>query len=167
MQVFDENSAFANGFYNMYEAFLKAVKDFKGCGVYAEKIAKWDKKRLFKAFIDIAEPMPCGFQVLNHGDIWLNNMMFKSDEAGNPLDVSMIDFQGPFWASPVSDLIYFLLSSVEDSLKVKHFDDFIECYHQELKEGLMKLNFEGRIPTLQELHSDMLEKGFFGKLFQR
>jgi aminoglycoside phosphotransferase (APT) family kinase protein len=107
--------------------------------------------------------MRCGFQVLNHGDIWLNNMMFKSDEEGKPLDVSMIDFQGPFWGSPVNDILYFLISSVADDIKIHHFDDFVEFYHDQLCLALKSLKYAQNIPSLSELHVDILEKGSFGK----
>ena len=88
--------------------------------------------------------MRCRFQVMNHGDIWLNT--------------------GPFWASPSSDILYFLLSSVADDIKVKHFDDFIEFYHEQLTLALKALRYDQHIPTLSELHIDLLDKGGFGKI---
>jgi hypothetical protein len=68
----------------------------------------------------------------------------------------------PFWASPAADLLYFLISSVENDIKVEHFDDFIEFYHTELSSGLKKLGYDQYIPTLVELHVDLLEKRYFG-----
>jgi thiamine kinase-like enzyme len=158
-----EENTFVAGFLRMFKAFTAAVKNYGDCGIYAEKISKWDQTKLFTQWIDIAEPMRCRFQVLNHGDAWLNNMMFKSDEQGNPLDVSLIDFQGPFWGSPANDILYFLISSVADDIKIDHFDDFIEFYHDQLTTALKKLNYDQHIPTLPELHVDLLEKGAFGK----
>lgn len=142
----------------MFNAFSAAVKNFGDCEVYADKIVRWDTKRLMTILFDEAKPMSCGFQVLNHGDIWINNMMFKSDQEGNLLDVSMIDFQGLFWASPVHDVLYFLISSVADDIKVEYFDDFIEFYHIQLTAALKKLKFDQYIPSLHDLHVDLLEK---------
>lgn len=91
-------------------------------------------------------------------------MMFRSDEAGNPLEVSLIDYQGSFWASPSNDLLYFLISSVADDVKIEYFDEFVAFYHGELTKALKKLKYgEKNVPTLGELHIDMLEKGAFGK----
>lgn len=91
-------------------------------------------------------------------------MMFRSDEEGNALEVSFIDFQIPCWGSPSVDLIYFLISSVSDDVKVDHFDEFVEYYHEQLTEASKKLKFEGEIPSLVELKEDVLEKGAFGEL---
>jgi hypothetical protein len=107
--------------------------------------------------------MRSGFVALNHGDIWLNNMMFLSDDDNQPLDVMIYDYQGSFWASPVTDILYFLISSVSDDIKVEHFDDFIEYYHIELCKSLRTLKYDQHIPTLSELFIDIMEKGAFGK----
>lgn len=163
MPVMPDDSPFVAGFVNLYKAFSEAIKTFDGAELYAEKVAKWDVKRLFSQFVDMADPMKCGFVVLNHGDLWLNNMMFKSDEEGNTIDVSMIDYQGPFWGGPAGDLIYFIVSSVADDIKVDHFDEFITFYHGELTSSLKALKFDQYIPTLEELNADIFEKGSLGE----
>ena len=91
-------------------------------------------------------------------------MMFKSDDDGNPLDVSLIDFQGPFWAGPGVDLFYFILTSVADDLKIDQFDNIVKFYHDELTKALKKLNYDAYIPTLAEVHTDLLDKGAFGEM---
>lgn len=158
-----ELNPFYEGFMKMYRGFLHHVRGYGGCEVYAEKIENWDINRLMTQWMDVAEPMKSGFKVLNHGDMWLNNMMFRSDAEGNPLEVSLIDYQLPFWASPSGELLYFLLSSVADDIKVDYFDDFIEFYHSALVKGLKQLKFDQKIPSLTELHIDLLEKAGFGK----
>lgn len=35
------------------------------------------------------------FCVLNHGDCWINNMMFKENEKGQPIDVLLVIFFFP------------------------------------------------------------------------
>lgn len=164
MPVFPEDSPFLLGFKKMLDAFTDSIKSYGDCDELATKIGKWDFKKLSGVWKDVAEPMRCGFQVMNHGDIWLNNMMFKSDEENNPLDVNMIDFQVAFWASPAPDILYFLVSSVADDIKVEHFDDFIEFYHEQLTSALKQLKFDQHIPTLPELHIDLLDKGAHGIL---
>lgn len=160
----DPDSPFVAGFMRIIDGFMNAVKNYGDCNVYADKIAKWSKEKLMTQWIDVAEPMRCGFTVMNHGDIWLNNMMFKFDDANNPIDVSMIDYQTPFWASPANDILYFLISSVADDIKVDQFDEFIEFYHEQLATSLKRLNYDQHIPTLAELHIDLLDKGAFGEL---
>jgi thiamine kinase-like enzyme len=158
----DESSPFAAGFLRIIEGFIKAVDNYGDCDNYAAKIKSWNKQKLMSQYIDVSDPMRCDFVVMNHGDLWLNNMMFKF-ENGKPLEVSMIDYQAPFWGSPANDILYFLLTSVQDDIKVEHFDEFIEFYHEQLSTSLKKLNYDRHIPTLAELHIDLLDKGGFGE----
>ena len=158
-----DDSPFRTGFSRCFKVFVESVKNFGDLDDCYEKLAKWDINKLTNQYIFVAEPMRCGFQILNHGDIWINNMMFKSDDNGNPLDVSMIDYQGPFWAGPGVDLMYFMITSVADDIKIDQFDNLIEFYHVELTKALKKLNYDAYIPTLAEVHTDLLDKGSFGE----
>ena len=147
----------------MFESFTYAVKHYGDCKVYADKIAKWDGSKLIKSWwIDVAVPMRCGFLTLNHGDFWLNNMMFTTDENENPLELCLIDFQANYWGNPINDLIYFLISSVADDIMTVLFDDFVAFYHEKLAEALKKLKFDRHIPTLIEIQREILERASFG-----
>lgn len=164
MPIFPPDSPFMAGFMKLFDAFTSAVRNFGDCDVYADKIDRWDFANSMALMVELATPTRGGFQILNHGDLWLNNMMFKSDAEGNPLEVSLIDYQMPFWASPANDLLYFLISSAADDIKIKYFDEFIEFYHGQLVESLKKLKYtEKNVPTLAELHIDILDKGGIGK----
>lgn len=145
----------------MNVGLTKIIHGLEGFQKIAEKISSWDPIQMINSFFVPSKPMRCGFQVLNHGDDWLNNMMFKREE-GKTVDVKFLDFQISYWGSPVGDLFYLLVSSVQDDIKVKHFDDFIELYHDELEASLKKLNYDQHIPTLSELHIDLIEKRQFG-----
>jgi hypothetical protein len=103
--------------------------------------------------------MKCGLQVLNHGDVWTNNMMFKLDTK----EVLLIDYQLSFWGSPAYDILAFLAASVHDDVKVKHFDDLVDFYYQEFTETLRKLEYPEHIPTFEEFKEDLMEKGFIRK----
>lgn len=149
-------------FGTMFEELKLTVSTLEGCEKFHEKIVQWDMMKLMMVFMAIAEPMRSGFKVLNHGDGWINNMMFKSDEDGQFIEAKMIDFQLSFWGSPANDLLYFFVSSVADDVKTERFDDLIEVYHQELLDSLRKLNYDQHIPTLSELQIDLLEKGSCG-----
>lgn len=144
-------------FFNMFTMFVDAIKAYGDCDEYADKISKCDPMQFMMLFVTIADPMRCGFQVMNHGDLWINNLMFKADAEGSPIDVYMIDFQANFWGSPASDILYFLITSVEDSIKVKHFDELVQFYHVQLVDALKRLNYGLHIPTLAEFHIDLLD----------
>ena len=148
-----------------HNCFKEAIRSYGDCEEFADKIANWDFRKICSSFVDVAEPMKNGFQVLNHGDMWVNNFMLKNDFEGKPTDVKLIDYQMSFWASPAVDLIYFLISSIQDDIKVDQFDNLVAYYHSTLVDSLNKLKYDKEIPTLEELHADILEKGHFGESY--
>jgi len=102
------------------------------------------------------------FNGLNHGDLWVNNNMFKYENE-NPVDVLLVDFQISWWNSPVLDLIYFFHTSLQDDLREIAHDELIPFYHVNLVESLAKLNYTGKVPTLHELQIEYLKKQFYGR----
>lgn len=159
----DPDSPFVQVFGKVLTSFVKVLDQHDEFKKYSEKISKWSISNMFTLFTDIAEPMRNGFSCLNHGDDFVNNLMFKFDEKKNAQEIIFIDFQAALWASPGPDLLYFFISSLADDIKVDNFDNFIEFYHEELTSALKTLKYEQHIPTLAELHIDIMDKGSFGK----
>ncbi|XP_054733575.1 uncharacterized protein LOC129241311 [Anastrepha obliqua] len=102
---------------------------------------------------------PSEFNALNHGDCWVNNVMFKYDSQGNIEDTLLIDYQMINYGSPAKDLIYFLLSSTICDLKVKQFDYSIRFYHDHLVKNLQLLEYSKNLPTLKEIHIAVMKYG--------
>lgn len=159
----DVDSDFGKGFIRMFVEFLKALERFGDCGIYIEKLKKFNEKSTFETFLNDSSTLKCGFKALNHGDLWVNNAMFKIDANQNVVDVLLLDFQLGFWGSPMYDLMSFVLSSIHDDFKAEHFDELIECYHHELSRALEVIGYEQKIPTLAEIYEEMMEKNSLGK----
>ncbi|EDV93527.1 uncharacterized protein LOC6564201 [Drosophila grimshawi] len=102
------------------------------------------------------------FNVLNHGDLWCNNIMFSDD--GPEERTIFVDLQVGKWGSPVQDLWYMITTSAALDIKVKEFDHFIRIYHDRLVECLKLLKYSKHVPTLRELHSTMNKYGDWGTL---
>lgn len=104
------------------------------------------------------------FYVLNHGDFWCNNFLFKLD-AGNIQDVCFIDFQLPKYGTPAHDIFCLLMTTPNAHIKLERFEHFIEYYHQHLVEHLELLKYNRHILSLSELHSNLRKNGLWGKLY--
>jgi aminoglycoside phosphotransferase (APT) family kinase protein len=156
------DSPFLPGYNKTLNEFKKTIREIEGLEDAAEVIDLWDPWTMFRSFIIPARPMKCGFTVLNHGDDWLNNIMFKVDENGQSTAAKLIDFQIAYWGNPCGDLYYFLITSVADEVKVEHFDEFIAHYHSELSDFLKQVGYAGHIPTLTELQLELIEMRQYG-----
>lgn len=150
----------AKAFVRILDEFIDVLKQHEDLKCYADKVQKWDRDFFVKGAYYESKPMKCGLQVLCHGDVWTNNIMFKS----NPITALMLDFQMCFWGSQNYDLLLFIASSVHDDVKAKHFDELIEFYFQEFVTSLGKVKYEDYIPTLEDFKEDVHAISFIRRL---
>jgi len=80
------------------------------------------------------------FTVILHGDYNRNNVLFRYDDAGNPIDLRMIDYQECRYASPAFDLAFFFYMNIEKSLlKSNLLEELFKSYHDNLIKSLCEL----------------------------
>ncbi|XP_040565485.1 uncharacterized protein [Lepeophtheirus salmonis] len=72
------------------------------------------------------------FCVINHGDGWTNNFMFKHDKEGNLEDGVILDWQFPFYSSPVKDLAIFFGFSISPKERKEHTKSYLRFYYDRL-----------------------------------
>ncbi|XP_030240310.1 uncharacterized protein LOC108654367 isoform X2 [Drosophila navojoa] len=145
-------------FVSTQKIFLNNLQNFENCEQYHEKLETYFSK-INKAFIEMGMPKPDEFNVINHGDCWVNNFLFKFDESGKVHDMLFVDFQNPRYGHPSQDLLYFIMTSVNISYKLTHFDYFIKYYHDQLVEHLKLLDYKERVPKLVELQIETYKYG--------
>lgn len=97
---------------------------------------------------------PSAYKVLNHGDIWINNIMFTYNEAGHPVDLVLIDFQMSFYTSPGIDFNYFFCTSPQNEVREHRRDHLFNIYHKSFVKVLRKL----RSPMAEELTAEVVRK---------
>ncbi|KAH8307630.1 hypothetical protein KR044_006406 [Drosophila immigrans] len=138
--------------------FLSNLKNFKDCQKYHDKMETYFAK-LRNHFKSIGTYDPNEFNVINHGDSWVNNLLFKIAPNGDLTEMLFVDFQNPHYGHPFGDLLYFIMTSVHIDYKLKHFDYFIKYYHDQLIEHLEILDYKERKPKLWELHMQLSKHG--------
>lgn len=135
-------------------------------GIFVNTVESWNVFENFKARTDrfwetivdevteLCKPRKNSLNVVNHGDAWTNNMLFKYDDSGRPIDIKMIDFQVCRYTSPVMDILYLLFTSAgEDVLKTR-LSELIAAYVGALNGQLEELGCAQRL-TQQELESEL------------
>lgn len=100
-------------------------------------------------------------RVLVHGDLWINNLMFKYDANGHPSDVLLLDFQFCCYGSPAIDLFYFFFSSTKDEIRQNCFDEYMQYYYCHLVEYAKRINCTRQLPTLHQFQLQLLRKMFY------
>lgn len=133
------------------------------CGVLLEDLLSHWPAMMIADMFSLVQRRDDRFNVLCHGDLWSNNVMFKyDDESGQVIDCVMLDYQMCNFNSPAFDLHYVFVTSLNRELKTTETDHFIQFYHAQLVACLQKLNFQGNPPTLLALQMDCLATGAYG-----
>ncbi|XP_069690904.1 uncharacterized protein [Periplaneta americana] len=101
------------------------------------------------------------FNVLCHGDLWLNNMMFRySEETGEVEEVRFVDFQLTYWTSPAIDLQYFMHSSASAEA-LEQYELLIQEYYNTLCETLTLLKHPHLQPTMGLINEELEKRSRF------
>ncbi|XP_063709071.1 uncharacterized protein LOC134837618 [Culicoides brevitarsis] len=139
-----------------YNQLYKTFRMFK----WDEKItAKLDKfgDSIYEKCCEAMEVDEKDLNVLNHGDIWILNILFA--ERDSKKDINVIDFQFASWGSPVQDLWFLISTSMNIDDRIQNLKKIVNDYHKYLVQNLKKLNYSGHIPTEEEFYSNFIKRG--------
>lgn len=70
--------------------------------------------------------------VITHGDAWQNNLMFRYDKSGKPIEICFLDWQGSKHVSPVIDIVYFVFCCTTKELRDSHYEHLLNIYYDSL-----------------------------------
>nr|XP_045586386.1 uncharacterized protein LOC123748238 isoform X3 [Procambarus clarkii] len=104
------------------------------------------------------------FDVICHGDCWVNNLLFRYSEEGEPVEVMLLDLQLNRVASPATDLNYLLYTSLHGNDRKANWRDFLSSYYDTFR-GVMEAGGRDMPFTLEELHQEYRDRMEYGLLF--
>ncbi|XP_046679753.1 uncharacterized protein LOC124367146 [Homalodisca vitripennis] len=135
------------------ENIAKKLDIINDCKLYADLISgkidqMWDSAK------SMCKRKLTGLNVLNHGDLWANNVLFKYKSFNEVEDVKFIDFPIARFTSPVLDLMYFLWMSGSERVLRDQQEELYNIYLLNLNYNLQRLGCVERM-TREELLQDL------------
>uniref|UniRef100_A0A1A9WZ77 CHK domain-containing protein n=1 Tax=Glossina brevipalpis TaxID=37001 RepID=A0A1A9WZ77_9MUSC len=143
-----------------FNALIELTKTIKGYEHITRKLEKY-AINLRSRIIECQMPQTDDYQVLNHGDMWVNNLMFNYNEQGKPNDMIFVDYQMSIWGSPGIDLNYFFYTSLPLEMLKSKLKDLSLIYHQNLVATLNRFNYN-EIPTYEQIQNEIHKRAAYG-----
>ncbi|CAH1106463.1 unnamed protein product [Psylliodes chrysocephalus] len=128
--IHEDNNAFGDTNLLLLDILCESDK----CGPFISRVRKVLNAYKHPQKYQAREP----FATFYHGDLWVNNAMMKY-ENGKPVSNKFIDFQCYDYRSPASDLLNFLITSVNTDVLKEEIDGLLKFYHSEFLDNLRKL----------------------------
>jgi hypothetical protein len=106
------------------------------------------------------------FPVILHGDMWMNNALFKYDARGNPTEVKFIDFQMVRRGNIFEELKYFFFTSTTPEFRRNHLYQALDVYYSAFIQALVDIKCPAPIGFSRGFLIDNYDKyRFSGYLF--
>ncbi|XP_046680889.1 uncharacterized protein LOC124367809 isoform X1 [Homalodisca vitripennis] len=109
---------------------------------------------IWDAVVETIKPRANHLNVLNHGDMWTANIMFKYSKSGELDDLKFIDYQSSRYTTPTADLVYFMYTSGRHDVREHRQKELFLHYLQVLNDTLQQLGCPERF-TVEEFKEDL------------
>ncbi|MCL4141997.1 UNVERIFIED_CONTAM: hypothetical protein GTU68_033749 [Idotea baltica] len=140
-------------------AIIRRLDEYKEQALWLET----HKTQLMDIYLQLIKSSPENMRVINHGDCWNNNVVFKYDDRGHPIEVTLLDLQVCRFGSIGLDFNYLLYTSLTKDVRNKYFEHFISEYYSEF-ENVIKSSKNNMSFTRAELEKEILDRTLFGIL---
>ncbi|KAK9496387.1 hypothetical protein O3M35_013319 [Rhynocoris fuscipes] len=151
---------------NSLKMAVMSLEAYRGAGSVAieEAVHKMSvlKGSVFTRMFNLVTPKE-PLAVICHGDFWINNMLFRyKDDV--PEEVMFVDLQVARYASPSTDILHFLSTSIEPEVATNYHEELIAAYHESLCETLTRLAPTAPSVTLKQITDEMEDHALYGLL---
>ncbi|XP_043467579.1 uncharacterized protein LOC122501882 [Leptopilina heterotoma] len=127
----------------------------------SEKLLKLSEV-IYTKGIEACELKKDEFHVINHGDFWVNNMLFRYDNHGKVIDQIFVDFQLCVYGTPAIDLHYFLNTSVSQEVYEDSMELLLTEYVNSLSNWMQLSGCKTEPISLEGLKKVLKEREIFG-----
>lgn len=143
--------------------FGNAIAAFSDKPEVQEKLKKF-KENIADELTEMLNPENAEpYAIVNHGDCWINNFMFKQGADKQPTFMAFIDFQVARYVSPVLDLMYFIFVSTDKPLRDAHYENLLQTYYSSLSHIIRRCGEDSEVLFPYEAFREQLIKfGRFG-----
>lgn len=143
---------------------MKTVRQLPGLEQLAPKLERLHP-RIFDKITAAYQRNDDEFNVLLHGDMWANNVMFRYSDGddGNSnrsvAEARFVDFQAGYWASATLDVTFTMFTSSHFALRAADWDELFLHYYNELVRLLTALSYAKEVPTLEYMQKQRKSRG--------
>ncbi|XP_043468130.1 uncharacterized protein LOC122502248 [Leptopilina heterotoma] len=136
--LFFESGCYTKNVDLIMEAAIMAVENDEQHYIDKVKRLKKNAQEILDFSVDGRNAEP--YTVLNHGDLWTYNMLFKYNEKSEPVDVRLLDFQLNRFVSPAMDIHYTFYTCLTQEMRDNYYDELLHHYHDSLSQQLKELD---------------------------
>lgn len=116
---------------------------------------------LEQILVDIMKPVK-PLAVLCHGDFNRNNLMFRYDDHGKPVDVLVFDMATVRYGSPMLDLSFILYMNMDRETRDEHWDTLLDTYCTVLSAAVADMADSVQVPDRDQVDVEMRRHALFG-----
>nr|BBE28988.1 hypothetical protein [Stenopsyche marmorata] len=99
----------------------------------------------------------CPYNVLTHGDFWINNLLFKYIE-GKVTDMRVLDWQTTRWASPIIDIAYIIFTGTDQATRANHYEEMLNLYYKVLARNITRMGSNIAVCYPEHVYRDQIKR---------